>query len=68
MHAILTALDPEDNFPRVAKTLVERLDSICPEKCPTTTMSIEEIHHYAGKRAMVNFLIEIHEDQTNPEN
>ena len=64
-------LDPtkedEDNFPRVSKSLINRLDSICPEKCPSPDMSLEEIHHYAGKRAMVNFLIEIHEDQNNTE-
>lgn len=64
---MLTALEFEDNFPRVTKTLVDILDTICPEKCPSPEMSLEEIHHYAGKRAMVNFLIEIHEDQNNPE-
>ena len=64
----LATLESEDNFPRVTKTLVDRLNAICPEKCPSPEMSLEEIHHYAGKRAMVNFLIEIHEDQTNPEN
>ena len=57
-----------DDFPRVSKTLIQKLDEICPEKCPTPDMFLEEIHHYAGKRAMVNFLIEIHEDQNNPEN
>jgi len=55
-------------FPRISKALIDHLDEICPEKCPTPEMSLEEIHHYAGKRAMVNFLIEIHEDQQNPEN
>ena len=65
---MLTALNQEETFPRITKTLIERLDAICPEKCPTPEMTLEAIHHYAGKRAMVNFLIEIHEDQTNPEN
>ena len=63
----LATLESEDNFPRVTKTLDDSLNKICPEKCPSPDMSVEEIHHYAGKRAMVNFLTEIHEDQNNPE-
>jgi hypothetical protein len=64
---MLTATSSEDEYPRIAKSLIDRLDSVCPEKCPTPEMSNEEIHHYAGKRAMVNFLIEIHNDQANIE-
>lgn len=66
MYLALT--DSKETFPRITKTLISKLEEICPEKCPSPEMSLEEIHHYAGKRAMVNFLIEIHEDQTNPEN
>jgi hypothetical protein len=58
-------MQDDDNFPRISAVLIKKLDEICPEKCPTTDMSLEEIHHYAGKRAMVNFLTEIHEDQNN---
>jgi len=54
-------------FPRITQALIDRLNEACPEKCPSPDMSLEEIHHYAGKRAMVNFLIEIHEDQNNTE-
>ena len=57
-----------DDFPRISNALIKKLNEACPEKCPTTDMTIEQIHHYSGKRAMVNFLIEIHEDQNNPEN
>ena len=57
-----------DEFPRITAVLIRKLNEICPEKCPSTEMSLEEIHHYAGKRAMVNFLIEIHEEQNINEN
>tara|TARA_R110002074_G_scaffold77559_7_gene175843 strand:- start:5790 stop:5969 length:180 start_codon:yes stop_codon:yes gene_type:complete len=57
----------EAEFPRITRTLIDRLNEACPEKCPTPDMSLEEIHHYAGKRAMVNFLTEIYEDQNNNE-
>ena len=64
---MLTALENEDNFPRITKPLIDRLESICPEKCPTPDMTTEAIHHYAGKRAIVNLLIELHNDQNNIE-
>jgi hypothetical protein len=61
-------MQDDANFPRISAVLIKKLNEICPEKCPTTDMSLEEIHHYSGKRAMINFLIEIHEDQNNNEN
>ena len=57
-----------DDFPRISAVLIKKLDEVCPEKCPSPEMTTQEIHHYAGKRAMINLLIEIHEDQNNNEN
>jgi hypothetical protein len=60
-----TELPMQSEFPLISATLVNKLNEIVPERCPSPDDHLPAIYHYAGKRAMVNFLIEIHEDQMN---
>jgi hypothetical protein len=46
----------EDDFPPIPKKLVDTLEELLPEKCPTLTMTDREIWFYAGKREVVRIL------------
>lgn len=53
----------DGEFPPVPFSLVKRLDDSIPEKCPDLTMSERDIFFYAGQRAVVRMLVEIHKEQ-----
>lgn len=54
----------DGEFPPVPFSLVKRLDEFIPEKCPDLTMSERDIFFYAGQRAVVRMLQQIHNEQT----
>jgi len=54
-----------DDFPYITPALLIKLNEVVPERCPTPIQSLPEIHHYAGKRALVNLLITISDEQNN---
>ena len=53
------------DWPAITVALINKLDEICPERCPSPDETLEDIHHYSGKREMVRFLIKLHEEQIN---
>jgi len=57
-----------DDWPYISPAFIRKLNEAVPERCPDPTETLEQIHHYAGKRALVNFLIRIHEEQHNKDN
>ena len=57
----------ETEWPYISHGFIQKLNEVCPEKCAALDESLAEIHHYAGRRAMVNFLISIHKEQHNQE-
>jgi hypothetical protein len=54
----------DGEFPPVPFSLINKLNDIIPEKCPDLTMSERDIFFYAGQRAVVRMLQQIHEEQT----
>tara|TARA_R100001594_G_scaffold148259_1_gene203000 strand:- start:187 stop:375 length:189 start_codon:yes stop_codon:yes gene_type:complete len=56
-----------DEWPYLSPGLINKLNEVCPERCPSPDETPSEIHHYAGRRAMVNFLTSIHLEQHNKE-
>ena len=56
-----------DDWPFISDSLIRKLNEVCPERCANSDETLEQIHHYAGKREMVRFLIRLHEEQTNKE-
>ena len=57
-----------EDWPYISAALIKKLDEACPERCAEPSESTSEIHHYAGKRALVNFLTRIHQEQNNKDN
>ena len=57
----------ETDWPYISHALIQKLNEVCPEKCPSPSETLSEIHHYAGRRAMINFLNSIHLEQHNQE-
>ena len=49
-------------IPLDTKTLVEKLNAEFPHRCPQLTMSERDIWAYAGKRALVDYLLAWAED------
>jgi len=43
--------------------LLRELDEIYPHRCPSLGKSADEIWHYSGKRAVVDFLTTAYEQQ-----
>ena len=56
-----------EDWPYITNSLITKLEEVCPEKCADPNETLAQVHHYAGKRALVNFLISIHEEQNNKE-
>lgn len=50
-------------LPAISKPLLERLNSLVPEKCPDLSMSEKEIWHYAGQRHIIKLLNDAFEEQ-----
>ena len=55
----------EDEFPVVSAALIKKLDNLVPERSADSSETMQEIMHYGGKRALVRFLMSIHEEQTS---
>jgi hypothetical protein len=49
-------------LPLSAEELVEKLDKEIPERCPTPSQAERDIWMYAGKRALVNHLLNLLDD------
>ena len=49
--------------PIISKALVDYLDKLLPPKDYDPLDSMNEIQHYSGKRAMVNLLRHLHQEQ-----
>jgi hypothetical protein len=47
-----------ENFPLIPKDLIEALDEIVPEQHPSLSDSKRAVWWNAGKRSLVNFLID----------
>ena len=54
-------------WPYISIALINKLEEVCPEKCADPEDSLSQIHHYAGKRALVRLLNSIHDDQNSKE-
>lgn len=53
----------KNKIPLISKALVDYLDTLVPPKDYDPEDSINEIHHYSGKRAMVKLLRHLHLEQ-----
>ena len=60
-------MDELGGWPYISAALLKKLDEVCPERCPSPEETVAEIHHYAGRRAMVNFLRSISNEQNRTE-
>jgi hypothetical protein len=45
-----------ENIPQLSKKLIDTLDELIPERCPSLSMPDREIWFYAGKREVVRIL------------
>jgi hypothetical protein len=45
-----------ENIPAIPKKLIDTLEELIPERCPTLSMPDREIWFYAGKREVVRIL------------
>lgn len=54
--------------PYLPRELIEWLDELIPHRCPNPKDSFEEIWIKAGKRKLVDFLIEKHKKQQKQPN
>jgi len=52
-----------DEIPEISKNLIDRLEELIPERCPSITMSDREIWFYAGRRDIVRQLKQIFDEQ-----
>lgn len=52
-----------DPLPPIPQNLVDKLEEIIPERCPSLSMSDREIWFYAGKRELVRILKDHYESQ-----
>ena len=52
-------------WPAVPLPLLQRLEREFPHRCAKPGEALDEIHHYAGMRAMVDRLWEIYREQMN---
>ena len=52
-----------DDWPRVTKALIKKLQDTFPEKCIGEKDSLVEAHRYAGKIEMIRFLEIVKEAQ-----
>ena len=57
-----------EDWPYLSPAFIRKLTETVPERCADPSETLAQIHHYAGKRALVNFLIQIHEEQHNKDN
>jgi hypothetical protein len=57
-----------DKLPPDSSDLVAQLDAAFPPECIRKGQSLEDAHRYAGKRELVEFLIELKRraDSANP--
>lgn len=53
----------DGEFPPVPLSLLTRLESQIPEKCPDLTMQERDIFFYAGMRSVVRMLREVYNEQ-----
>ena len=53
-----------DEIPEISKNLIDKLEELIPERCPSITMSEREIWFYAGKRDLVRQLKQIFDEST----
>jgi hypothetical protein len=60
------AADADLSFPKLATDLVKELDAIYPSTCIRLGQSVEDAHRYAGKRELIDELIEWMHDNTKP--
>jgi hypothetical protein len=50
-------------FPLVSKELIEELDNRFPNRAPQSEEEYADLRWRGGQRSVVEFLIQIHEDQ-----
>jgi hypothetical protein len=53
----------DGEFPPIPLSLLERLETQIPEKCPDIPMHEREIFFYAGMRSVVRMLREVYNEQ-----
>lgn len=46
----------DKQFPIIPQDLLEELDQLFPDRCPSLSDSIDMIRHKAGQRSVINFL------------
>ena len=61
-------MNDDEEWPYLSPGFIRRLNETVPERCAEPTETLAQIHHYAGKRALVNLLIRISEEQHNKGN
>jgi hypothetical protein len=54
----------ESKFPAVPKPLLERLDELFPDECPSLDLGDRQIWYAVGQRSVVALLIAEYEQQT----
>jgi hypothetical protein len=50
-------------FPPISKALIEHLNSLVPEKCPSLNMTEKEVWFYSGQRFLINLLNDVYKEQ-----
>jgi len=56
----------KENFPIVPEQIINALSELIPNKCPDLLDSDREVWYNAGRRSVVELLIEIYRIQTDP--
>jgi hypothetical protein len=54
-----------NSIPQLSVDLIEQLDRQYPHRCPKRADSAWDIAAYAGKRELIDTLLEIHRKETN---
>ena len=52
-------IDPLTTLPVLATELIAELDQTFPDRCPTMANSDREVWFNAGRRSVVNFLLDL---------
>jgi len=63
----LSTVSPLEDLPALSTSLIEELDLLFPPRCIRLNETLEQAHREAGKRELVDFLVQLAQrGSTNP--
>ena len=56
-------MNDEIVLPALSQDLINKLDKLCPDKCPLLTDTEREVWYKVGQRSVINYLQQTYDDQ-----